>query len=695
MYDPLGLSIGATNLVALRVGERPVIRRSSLTLFSYGATAVGTAAENPAQTESGQMITGFVQRVGDSGPLTASDGSTHDSDRLLVKAIDAMVHATGADESASQLMVAVPGYWGQSTQRALRDALDAHAGVSMLGGPTNLLADTAAGVVALSDGPGLPDRGVIALLDFGGSGTSITLVDAGSGFEPIGETRRYQAFSGDRIDEALLAHVLGSIGKTGDDPGQTAAVGQLDQLRNECTRAKEQLSVQSVAHLTADLAGSQFGVRVTRTELEELIADPLGELIGALENILESNAVRWSKLAAVAIVGGGASIPLVGERLSRRRIPVITSEEPALDVAMGAALLAARENADVATSPASLTVTGTVATAMVPSADDTAATRTAVALVPGGATDLADPSLDGLGEAGFGSTTPSKPELAWSQEDVGVGVGPVPYIDEPYTGGVDTGPTDLYEPPRRSRRQSRGYGLPRLGFGAGVLVSVVATGGVVYTLINASDTEAPTAPTPSTTMPAPHVPEPASPPPVAPAPPPPSLIPAPGPEPAPAEPPPPEATSNQPAPEATSEQPEPSTTSEQPEPSTTVEQPTPATTAEQPTPATTSQHEPSTTAPTTPTATTPPAPTATTPTTPPSSPPPSASAPATETMTTNYLTIPFVPVPIPVEVPEGQAPPQNPYMNPPTEQAPAMQPSAPQNPYVGPPYGGTGGGYGR
>ena len=33
-----------------------------------------------------------------------------------------------------------------------------------------------------SDDPGVPTRGVIALCDFGGTGTSITLVDAANGF---------------------------------------------------------------------------------------------------------------------------------------------------------------------------------------------------------------------------------------------------------------------------------------------------------------------------------------------------------------------------------------------------------------------------------------------------------------------------------------------------------------------------------
>ena len=41
MSDPLGLSIGTTNLVAARVGNQPVTRRSVLTLFSHRAPEVG------------------------------------------------------------------------------------------------------------------------------------------------------------------------------------------------------------------------------------------------------------------------------------------------------------------------------------------------------------------------------------------------------------------------------------------------------------------------------------------------------------------------------------------------------------------------------------------------------------------------------------------------------------------------------
>ena len=79
-------------------------------------------------------------------------------------------------------------------------------------------------------------------MDFGGGGTSITLADAGVVFEPI-ETPRVPDFSGDQIDQALLATCSTRWPSDGVDPAGTASVGSLTVLREESRRAKESLSV--------------------------------------------------------------------------------------------------------------------------------------------------------------------------------------------------------------------------------------------------------------------------------------------------------------------------------------------------------------------------------------------------------------------------------------------------------------------
>ena len=68
--------------------------------------------------------------------------------------------------------------------------------------------------------------------------------------------------------------------------------------------------------VAAELPGYRAAIRVARTELELLIAAPLDGALAALENALKRNGISWPNVAAVVTVGGGASIPLIAQRLS-------------------------------------------------------------------------------------------------------------------------------------------------------------------------------------------------------------------------------------------------------------------------------------------------------------------------------------------------------------------------------------------
>src|ERR1700704_113149 len=237
MSDSLGLSIGMTNVVAARIGRPPVMRRSVLTLFNDRAPEVGVPGENPNLSQPGIVLSGFVERVGDPVPLVAADGSPHRGERVLVEALDAMARTVGG---GAPIAIAVPAHWGPGTIGALRGALRAKPSLAPDGVPAALIPDSVAALSALHAAPGLPSDGVVALVDLGGSGTSITLADAGSNFDTIGETVRYHDFSGDQIDQALLNHVVAGIAEANNaDPAGTAAVGSLAKLRDECRQAQE------------------------------------------------------------------------------------------------------------------------------------------------------------------------------------------------------------------------------------------------------------------------------------------------------------------------------------------------------------------------------------------------------------------------------------------------------------------------
>jgi molecular chaperone DnaK (HSP70) len=206
MYDPLGLSIGTTNLVVARTGNCPVTRRSVLTLYPHRAPSVGVhecdaaLIENGTSDENGTLIKGFIDRIGDSVALVSLDGSAHDPDLLTVEALDAMVVAAGADAGASDIAIAVPAYWKPSTVQSLRNALRTHLGFVRSGMAPRLVSDAIAALTGANADLCLAATGVVGLLDFGGTGTSATLVSLAGDFELLTPTMRYTAFSGDEID---------------------------------------------------------------------------------------------------------------------------------------------------------------------------------------------------------------------------------------------------------------------------------------------------------------------------------------------------------------------------------------------------------------------------------------------------------------------------------------------------------------
>jgi Hsp70 protein len=637
MYDPLGLSIGTTNLVAARNGTSPVTRRAVLTLYPHCAPKVGVHEEYPPLNEPGMLISGFVERVGDSVALVSADGSAHDPDLLMVEALDSMVRAAGADAAASEISIAVPAYWKPGTVQALRNALRTHLGFVRSGMAPGLVSDAIAALTGANAELCLAATGVVGLLDFGGTGTSATLVSLAGDFELLTPTMRYAAFSGDEIDQALLLRVFEEMG-TGStiDPASTAGVGQLGQLREQCRAAKERLSTETAVELAAELGGRSCTMRLTRDELGDLIQDRLTGFIYAFDEMLARHRKSWNDLSAVVTVGGGASIPLVTERLSvHGRRPVVSPLEPALAAANGALLLASRgEQLDMRTR----TSIGLLTTAT--------AAGDVVDLGAGDVLVIDDEAM-------------TDRELAWSQTefagDVRTRYTPEVFGEDGMSGWSMR--LNVIEPPKE--RPWRRVRLSQLIIGMCAVVAMTSIGGVAYTLSGVERHQVPPVPTVAP-IPLPPVssmiPSPMPPPPTPMPPPPTPVPPPPSPEPVPSVAPPPPPPPSPPPPP--------------PPPVIVTTNPPPVVTTRHPAPTTQATTPPTTTVVTT----TPPPPTTTTTT------PPPTTTTTTVPMTTQWIHVPLLPVPIPVPVPATQAPavtqapvapqypgggyPQNPFLSP-------------------------------
>ena len=486
MSEALGLAIGTTNLVAARPDGAAVSRRAVLTLWEGRPAEVGVPSQNPELTspnlgEAGLVLRGFVERVGDPVPLVAADGSAHRGESLVAVALEAMARTVDDGRAPATVTVAVPAHWGPATVGALRGALRGAPALAPAGLPPTIVSDAAAALTALQADPGLPTSGVVALCDFGGSGSSISLADAGAALAPIGETVRYGDFSGDLIDQVLLNHVLAGARAAGHlDPSGTAAVGGLTRLRAECRLAKERLSSDIATVVPIDLPGYRAEVRLTRTELEGLIADPFTGFLDALGDALERNRIPASRLAAVATVGGGAAIPVINQRLSEDlRAPVVTTPLPGATAAVGAAILAARGTASDAP------------TGLAPTAADAPTGLAPAAWAVGAAGQAATES------ASDGSPSATYRALAWSQDDESGGE-PVPYTGDEYYPPVPsappTGPRPAveYEPEDDGTVLLAGplpwYRRPPLLFGIAAAVAALSVGGLAIKLTSSDST---------------------------------------------------------------------------------------------------------------------------------------------------------------------------------------------------------------
>lgn len=457
MTDPLGLSVGTVNLVAAGTGRQPVSRRSVLTLLDRRPPEIGATEPIPAPGEHGMVMHGFVERVGDPTPLIAPDGSAHRAEDLLADALDAIAGVAG---HGTPVWIAIPADWDAIRREALRTALMSKPGLTQRGGPPVLITDAEAAITALRSQPGLlPTSGVVALCDFGGSGTGITLVDASANMRVLTKTVRYQDFSGNQLDQDILNHALTRLGSSATaQPGETTAVESLTRLRDACRAAKERLSEQAETVIPVDLAGFSGDVPLTRGDLDNLVSSPLAGLARAIADILAQNTIPSSRLAAVAIVGGGANIAAVGTQLSQRlRVPVVTAPQPGFCAASGALTLAEQQSS----------------TGRIGSTWDAPTSMSTTAWAPPG-------SAAGSESAAFG-------ELAWSQEDSRAGE-PVPYSGADYTGsGADyTGGTALPADSGAGAPDQPGpvpwYKRPVVLFGLAAALALAATGGLAFTL---------------------------------------------------------------------------------------------------------------------------------------------------------------------------------------------------------------------
>jgi molecular chaperone DnaK len=168
------------------------------------------------------------------------------------------------------------------------------------------------------------------------------------GYESLAAPVSRRIGGGD-FDQRIFAH-LGATLPAGarallrkrDDGGTLARL----LFQEACRKLKVALSDETVAEEVLSLEG-MHRLELTRETFEALIADPVEETVQACRDLLATAGVAADGLRGVILVGGSTLVPCVRREIVRAlKCPAFQPEEPALAVALGAALHSAEPAAE-------------------------------------------------------------------------------------------------------------------------------------------------------------------------------------------------------------------------------------------------------------------------------------------------------------------------------------------------------------
>ncbi|GGG28366.1 hypothetical protein GCM10007304_47770 [Rhodococcoides trifolii] len=343
MTAGLGLKVGSTTSIAVSaVSPDKTYSESDSTVSVVSRTALDVASgREPVLASGSGSLTGYASRVGDPVALVADDGRSFTGDDLYATTLACLASSSSASADTTTV-VAYPTHWQGHTVEALRDAADHHGLTDVTYVPEAIAA--VAWLQRARRGVDGDGDGMVVVYDLGGSALDVALVRTGADSALVGRSVRSEDISGAQFDHAVLQHVLESSGAdlSTIDPFDPGTVDALAVLRERCAAAKEALSTDTDTVVSVQLPGVDTDVRVVRSELEDMIREPLTSSLDVVREALRQGGVDPSGVTRVLLTGGGASIPLVAEMVSSMlRVPVTAHDEPALTSAAGAAVLAA------------------------------------------------------------------------------------------------------------------------------------------------------------------------------------------------------------------------------------------------------------------------------------------------------------------------------------------------------------------
>ena len=225
------------------------------------------------------------------------------------------IAAAELKSAVSDIVIAVPGWYTEVQRRATIDAAQI-AGLNVL----RLINDSTA--VALgygitkSDLPEADSPRHVVFVDVGHSNLSVAVVAFSKGQLTVKSTAYERNLGGRDIDYALVQHFANEFKQK----------YKIDVLSNQkatfrlaagCEKLKKILSANAEAPLNVESIMNDIDAssKLTRDELESLIADVLGRITAPIETAIKESGLTLEQIDAIELVGGSTRVPAVRQRI--------------------------------------------------------------------------------------------------------------------------------------------------------------------------------------------------------------------------------------------------------------------------------------------------------------------------------------------------------------------------------------------
>src|SRR6266536_2999149 len=214
-------------------------------------------------------------------------------------------------EKVAEAVITVPAYFNDAQRQATKDAGQI-AGLDV----KRIINEPTAAALAYGLDKGKDET--IAVYDFGGGTSDISILEVGEGVIEVKATNGDTHLGGDNIDQRLVDWLIDQFKKDeGLDLRGKGNEMALQRLRDGAERAKIELSTTmeteiNLPFITADASGPKHLVKkLTRAKLESMIEDIIQRSVGPCRQCIKDAGIDASKINEVVLVGGQTRMPRI------------------------------------------------------------------------------------------------------------------------------------------------------------------------------------------------------------------------------------------------------------------------------------------------------------------------------------------------------------------------------------------------